>query len=102
MKSRAPRVRTSLQGLDIRQNDYLAIIDGQISVAAADIETALLDALKKAGAGYKELATLYYGAGLSRAATEAIIESLLVHLPSLEYEAVFGGQALYPLIVSVE
>ena len=27
---------TSLQGLDIRQNDYLAILDGQISVAAAE------------------------------------------------------------------
>lgn len=93
---------TTLQGLDIRQNDCLAIIDGQISVAAEDIRTALLHALKATGAGYKELATLYYGAGLSQAAAEEIIEALLLDLPSLEYEAVYGGQALYPLIVSVE
>ena len=93
---------TTLQGLDIRHGDYLAIIDGRIGVAAADIGSALLDALKKAGADGKELATLYYGAGLSRAETEELIEGLELKIPSLEYEAVYGGQALYPLIVSVE
>ena len=91
-----------LQGVDIRQNDYLAVIDGQISVAAEDIDTALRDALKMAGAGHKELATLYYGAGLSQAAVDEIIEALMADFPNLEYEAVYGGQALYPLIVSVE
>lgn len=93
---------TTLQGLDIRQGDYLAIIDGQLSVAAADIKSALLDALKKAGADNKELATLYYGAGLSGVETEKLIEGLVLKIPSLEYEAVYGGQALYPLIVSVD
>jgi hypothetical protein len=93
---------TTLQGLEIRHDDYLAIIDGQLSVAAADIKSALLDALKKAGADGKELATLYYGAGLSRAETEELIEGLVLKIPSLEYEAVYGGQALYPLIVSVD
>ena len=91
-----------LQGVDIRANDCLAIIDGQISVAAEDIDTALRDALKMAGADHKELATLYYGAGLSQAAVDEIIEALMADFPNLEYEAVYGGQALYPLIVSVE
>ncbi len=93
---------TKLQGVDIRENDCLAIIDGQISVAAEDIDTALRDALKMAGADHKELATLYYGAGLSQAAVDEIIEALMADFPNLEYEAVYGGQALYPLIVSVE
>lgn len=93
---------TRLQGLDIGQNDYLAIIDGQISVAAADIKTALRDALKKASGDSKELATLYYGAGLSSAAADEIIKGLILDFPNLEYEVVYGGQALYPLLVSVE
>ncbi len=91
-----------LQGVDIRENDCLAIIDGQISVAAEDIDTALRDAMKMADADHKELATLYYGAGLSQAAADEIIEALMLNFPNLEYEAVYGGQALYPLIVSVE
>jgi len=91
-----------LQGLDIRENDCLAIIDGQISVAAPDIDAALRYALKMAGADHKELATLYYGARLSQAAADEIIEALTADFPNLEYEAVYGGQALYPLIVSVE
>ncbi len=91
-----------LQGLDIHEDDCLAIIDGQISVAAEDIDTTLRDALKMAGADHKELATMYYGAGLSQAAADEIIEALTADFPKLEFEAVYGGQALYPLIVSVE
>ncbi len=91
-----------LQGVDIRENDCLAIIDGQISVATQDIDTALRDALKMASADHKELATLYYGAGLFQAGADEIIEALMADFPNLEYEAVYGGQALYPLIVSVE
>ena len=93
---------TTLRGLDIRQGDWLAIVDGQIRETATDIECALLDALKLAGGESKELATLYYGADWSRAAAEAMIVLLSQDFPNLEYEAVYGGQALYPLIVSVE
>ena len=93
---------TTLRGLDIRQGDWLALIDGQIRATAADIKSALLNALKLASGASKELATLYYGADLSTAAAEAIIACLAQDFPNLEYEAVYGGQALYPLIVSVE
>ena len=93
---------TTLQGLNIRQDDFLAIINGRIRVAAADIESALLDALAQADGDSQELATLYYGPDLSAAAAEGIIARLSADFPNLEYELVCGGQALYPLIVSVE
>ena len=93
---------TTLRGLEIRKDDYLAIIDGQHRVAAADIESALLEALNAAVDDSKELATLYYGADLSHAAAEAINTRASQDFPNLEYELVYGGQALYPLIVSVE
>lgn len=93
---------TTLQGLEIRQGDYMAIIDGRIRAAAADLESALLEALKQAGGDSKELATLYRGADLSQAAADGISARLSADFPNLEYELVCGGQALYPLIVSVE
>lgn len=93
---------TTLDGLSIRQGDCLAIIDGRIRAASAEIESALLDALNLAGGASKELATLYYGADLSPAVVDSLIALLSQNFPNLEYEAVYGGQALYPLIVSVE
>ena len=91
-----------LRGLDINRDDYLAMIDGQICVASADIEGALLDALRQADTAGKELATLYYGADYTKAAADETLKRLELEIPGLEYEAVYGGQALYPLIVSVE
>ncbi len=99
--TRATRT-TTLQGLDIRQDDSLAIIDGQIRVASADIESALLQALTMAAGDNKELATLYYGADLSRAEAEEMIGRIILKIPDLEYEAVYGGQARFPLLVSVD
>ena len=93
---------TQLQGLAIREGDYLAIIDGRIGAAAADVSTALLDALRQAGANEQELATLYYGDDMTRAAVNATVRGLSLELPSLEFEAVYGGQSLYSLLVSVE
>ena len=55
-----------------------------------------------AGGENKELATLYYGAELTRSATEDMIGRTILKLPHLEYEAVYGGQSLYPLLVSVD
>lgn len=99
--TRATRT-TTLQDLAIREQDYLAIIDGQIRSAADNAQSALLDGLKLAGADCKELATMYYGAGLSPTAMDELVEVLMSEYPNLEFEAVYGGQALYPLIVSVE
>jgi len=93
---------TTLDGLGIRRGDCLAIVDGQIRAASAEIESALLSALKLADGASKELATFYYGADLSPAAADALIVCIAQHFPNLEYEAVYGGQALNPLIVSVE
>ena len=93
---------TTLDGLGIRRGDYLAIIDGRIRAASGDIESALLDALKLAGGASKELATFYYGADLSPEAADALVACISQDFPNLEYEAVYGGQALYPLVVSVE
>ena len=93
---------TQIRGLEIRQNDYIALIDGENCVASANIASALTEAFTKIGIDHKELATLYYGAEISREAVDALIERLLIAFEGLEYEAIYGGQALYPLLVSVE
>ncbi len=93
---------TQIQGLEIRQNDYIALIDGEIRIASSNIASTLIEAFTKIGIGNKELATLYYGAEISRVDVDKLIERLLITFEGLEYEAIYGGQALYPLMVSVE
>ena len=93
---------TQIQGLQIRQNDYIALIDGEICVASTSIASTLIEALTKIGIGNKELATFYYGAEISREAVDKLIERLLITFEGLEYETIYGGQALNPLLVSVE
>ncbi len=92
---------TQLGELDIRENDHIALIDGKIKVASDDIESTLFEALKIAGAD-KELATVYYGAGLSNAAVNQLLMRLAKTIDAIEFEAVYGGQSLYPFLISVE
>ncbi len=91
-----------LNGLDIQEKDFIAIIDGSIAVATADIETTLGDALLSVGLENKELVTLYYGEDLGSDFAKRLIEHLLITIKGIDFETIYGGQALYPLLVSVE
>lgn len=91
-----------LNGLDIRENDFIAIVDGAIRVTAADIESALADALLRLDLYEKELVTLYCGQDFDTNSAQEMIERLLSTIDEIEFEAVYGGQALYPLMASVE
>ena len=91
-----------INGLQIRKNDFIAIVDGAIGIATADIERTLLDALLLVGLEDKELVTLYYGEDFDSDSADPIIERLLMSIKGIEFEAIYGGQALYPLLASVE
>ena len=91
-----------LHGLDIAQGDYIAIIDGEIRVASRDLLGALRDALRLAPLDDKDLVTLYCGAELDMPRVEQFIEGLSREFAELEFQALYGGQALYPLLASVE
>ena len=92
---------TQLHGVDIHKGDAIALIDGNIQVASAEMLAAVREALIQAQAN-RELATIYYGADISAASAEQVIEYLRKDINDLEFEAVYGGQALYPLLISVE
>ncbi len=91
-----------LNGLDIRRNDFIALIDGEIRVVGTDIDSALRDSLLLTGINDKELVTLYCGADFDITSASELIESLLMTIKGIEFEVVYGGQALYPLLVSIE
>ena len=92
---------TTMNDLPIREGDYIAIVDGQIRASDIDLATVLLCALSLAS-DQRELATLYYGAGMTEAQATDLMKRLQAGCAALEYELVYGGQRLYPILVSVE
>ena len=93
---------SKFRDLVIRQCDYIAIVDGELAVAAADIERAIISAISDLDLRDRELATVYYGAEASATDSAQLVRRLSMTFESLEFEAVYGGQSLYPYLISVE
>jgi len=93
---------TRIRDLDIKKCHYIAIVDGEICSASADLDTVALDALAALDLSRLELATVYYGTGVSTFETKKLIRRLTKSFEGLEFEAIYGGQSLYPFLISVE
>lgn len=91
-----------LDGLTIRQGEYIGLVDGEIRAAAAAIEDALLDIFSHLDMDDRELATVYYGEHIAEENANRLIERLSNARKGLEFEAVYGGQTLHPYLISVE
>lgn len=99
--TRASRA-TSLGDVRVNQNDFIALVDGTICSASPDLENAAAEALASLQTSGAELATIYYGAGVSALESDQLIRRLTMSIKGLEFEAVYGGQSLYPFLISVE
>jgi len=99
--TRASRT-TRFRDLDINQDDFIAIVDGKVCSASTDLARVALDAFTQLEGCSLELATVYYGAGVSELESDQLIERLTKSIKGLEFEAVYGGQLLYPFLISVE
>ena len=88
--------------LQINKNDYIALADGTICAASPDLAAVAVEALTDLQVSGAELATIYYGAGISALETDQLIQRLRKSIGRLEFESVYGGQPLYPFLISVE
>ncbi len=88
--------------VDIHQDDFIGILNGELVTASEDCETVIQDLLNRAGASYAELVTLYYGSDISETQAQAMVDTLQPVFPDQEFHIVYGGQPLYPFIVGVE
>ncbi|MCS7276202.1 MAG: DAK2 domain-containing protein [Dehalococcoidia bacterium] len=87
--------------LEVREGDYIALVDGELKVKAASAEEALHRALDLLD-GSEGLLTLYYGAEVTAQEAEALAQELGRERPGLEVEVVYGGQPHYPYLASLE
>ena len=95
---------TSIDGLEIHENDWLGMIDNKIVVSDKDMHGVLTDTFDKMLASNEdaEIISIYIGADGKRQMVEALSEELENKYPDVEVEIFEGGQPVYPYLFSVE
>ncbi|MGX7406306.1 hypothetical protein SAMN04487985_11412 [Aerococcus urinaehominis] len=93
---------TQIDGLTIKKDDFMGIVEGDIKVADADLASATQATIAAMLDEDSEIVTLIIGDQGDQAQAEAIIGQLQIDYPEVEYEIVQGDQPVYHYLVSVE
>lgn len=93
---------TTIDGLEIRENDFLAMVEGKIVASDADLETALDLMFAKMDLADKEIFSIYVGEEGSEEFAEQLQEKLEGQFEDLEVEIFPGDQPVYPYLFSAE
>lgn len=93
---------TDIDGVSIKKDDFMGIIDGKIRLSVANIEQALNDCLSLMINEDSEIVTIIVGENAEMEVAERVAESLSSDYEDLEFELVQGDQPVYHYILSVE
>jgi uncharacterized protein len=89
-------------GVTVRAGQLIGLLEGALIVAGENMVEVMRDLLRKAAADKRELITLYYGNDTHKAKAQVLTDELAAEFPKQRFEIVYGGQALYPYIISIE
>ncbi|HZP57426.1 MAG TPA: DAK2 domain-containing protein [Dehalococcoidia bacterium] len=93
---------TRAGSLAVREGQWIALVDHELTVAADALADAALEAVRQMAAGREDsFVTLYWGAGEDEAGACAL--AAIVHAEcGCEVEVVRGGQPHYPYVIGCE
>jgi DAK2 domain fusion protein YloV len=91
-----------IDGVNVKQGEVIALLDGKLVASVGSVEQAVLDLLGKADAGSHELVTLIYGEESTQNDANRIADAVRNAYPNLEIELQNGGQPHYQFIISIE
>lgn len=93
---------TTIDGLEIRENDILGMVDGKILVSTPDMVEALRATFDKMVDEDSEIAMIYVGEDGDQGVAEDLAAYLEDKFEDLEVEIHQGDQPVYPYLFSVE
>lgn len=93
---------TEINGVSIKKDDYMGIIDGDIKVTNSDIKKVTIDMIDQMINDDSEILTLLYGEDGTESDAEEIGKAIEEKYDDIEVEIHEGGQPVYPYLVSVE
>ncbi|HZJ82908.1 MAG TPA: DAK2 domain-containing protein [Clostridia bacterium] len=89
-------------GINIKKDDIIGLVDGKIAVAGKDINEITISLLEKMLDEDSEIITLLYGQDVDPEQAGSIVSFIEDNYPDLDIEMHSGGQPLYYYILSVE
>ena len=99
--TRAARDAT-IEGVNVRQGQFLALIDGKPRASGDELNPVLVDLVGEADVSKGDAVRLYWGEMLSSADGESASQALKAVYDGLEVDVHHGGQPHYEFIVSIE
>jgi len=93
---------TKINGLDIKQNDYIGIIDGQLLTKGQDLKEVTISTVEKMIKPESEIVTVFFGDDVDESKADEIAEVITEKYNNLSVELHSGGQPVYYYLISVE
>ena len=93
---------TTIDGLEIHENDNLGMVDGKIVVSNPDMLTTLNETFSKMLDVDSEIVTIYIGEDGSEDLANELAQDITEKFEDVEVEIHNGGQPVYPYLFSVE
>ena len=93
---------TTIEGREIKKDDYMGIVDGNIVVTNPDRKEVAIEMVKAMLDEDSEVVTIIYGEDGNKEEAEAIETAVSELDEDLEIEIHEGNQPVYPYLISVE
>lgn len=91
----------SIDGVDVREGDYIGLADGTLLVSADSAEACLLQLLEGRADAY-EIASLFHSTDVAADAAAGLVERISEEYAGLEVELHAGAPDLYPYLMVLE
>ncbi len=93
---------SSLDGLDIKEGNYLALLNGKLYDTSTDIDEMLQVLAKAALESGAEFVTLFYGEDVTEEQADGAKRIFAEICPDADVSVVPGGQPVYYYLISIE
>lgn len=93
---------TLYDDIEIKNGDYIAILDSKIVESKSEMKEAALSGIEKMVDEDSEIVSIYYGEGVTEAEAEDLQAEVEELYPSVEVEVHFGNQPVYFYMISAE
>ena len=93
---------TTIDGVDIREHEFMSILDGKIIASCATLAEAVNAMVQTMVDDDAELISLHYGLDVDAGDAQALLEQLEGDFEDVDFELYDGGQNVYHYIVSAE
>lgn len=93
---------TDINGLKIKEGQYISITDGKIVYNDDDLSKNVFKSIEMEIDEESEIITVYYGVDIVEKDAETLVNKLSELYDDIDFELHNGGQPLYPYIISIE